>query len=73
MNKNNYEINGDEDFLKRFKRFEEAEKKKKIYCKKYHMTEKGKSKRRLASCRYYWRKVKKAYHPIYNKDFNNNI
>ena len=68
MNNQNYDINNQEDFLMRLKIYEDREKRRRDTCKKYHLTQKGKEKRRLASNKYYWRKIKKSYHPIYNPE-----
>lgn len=38
----------------------------KRYCKTYSKTEKGKIKGRKSSSVYYWKRIKKQYHPIFN-------
>lgn len=40
----------------------------KTYCKKYSKTKKGKEKSLLSSRVYYWKRIKKQYHPDYNAD-----
>tara|TARA_R110001606_G_scaffold80471_1_gene185703 strand:- start:121 stop:312 length:192 start_codon:yes stop_codon:yes gene_type:complete len=40
----------------------------KEYCKKYSKTVNGKIKNRRSSSVYYWKRIKKQYHIIYNPD-----